>query len=345
MISEEIQLNEHVQNCGIEAVETDLGEFIVQTAGEKPYHILTPAMHKSKYDVAELFNQKFGTPEDSTPEDLTLFVRKLLRKKFTSAEVGVTGANFLIADTGSVALTENEGNGLMSVSFPRIHIVISGIEKLIPSFTDLSLFVPLLAAHGTGQQVTVYNSVISGSRKNNETHGPDRMVVVLLDNNRTEIAGEQSISEVLKCIRCGACLNACPIYKNVGGYTYHTTYTGPVGSVISPYMEGFGKYSHLSFACTVCGACSEVCPVKIPLHKLLLENRKRNVDQHLSGWKWDMGIKSFGYVFGKRKILDRISGRLKNKMLSLNPNILGKEKDFPRLSALSYSQKRKLNFK
>lgn len=345
MISEEIGLNEHIQKTGTEPVETDLGEFIVQTAGEKPYHILTPAMHKSKKDVAELFNKKFQTPPNSTPEELTLFVRQLLRKKFTSAEVGVTGANFLIADTGSVALTENEGNGLMSVSFPRIHIVISGIEKLLPSFSDLSLFVPLLAALGTGQQVTVYNSVISGSRKKEESNGPDQMIVVLLDHKRSEIARENKISEILKCIRCGACLNACPIYKNVGGYTYHTTYTGPVGSVISPYMEGFDKYNHLSFACTVCGACTEVCPVKIPLHTLLLENRKKSVEHNFQSLSWNLGMKTYGYAFGKRKILDQIPGKLKNKILLLNRNILGKEKEFPRFAKLSYSQIRKLNLK
>ncbi len=239
MISEEIELNEHLEKAGIEPVETDFGEFIVQVAGEKPYHILTPAMHKSKEDVAELFHKKFSTPETATPQEITLFVRKVLRKKFTSADVGVTGANFLVADVGGVALTENEGNGMMSVAFPKIHIVITGIEKVLPSISDLPLFLPLLSALGTGQQVTVYNSLITGPKKTGESFGPDKMVVVLLDNNRTELAAEKEHFKALKCIRCGACLNACPIYRNVGGYTFNTTYSGPIGSVITPFMRGF----------------------------------------------------------------------------------------------------------
>ncbi|MDB4584679.1 LUD domain-containing protein, partial [Draconibacterium sp.] len=265
MISEEIELNENLEEAGFEPVETDLGEFIVQVAGEKPYHILTPAMHKSKEDVAELFNKEFKTSPDSTPEELTLFVRKVLRKKFTSAEVGITGANFLVADAGGVALIENEGNGFMSIAFPKVHIVITGIEKIIPSINDLHLVLPLLSALGTGQQVTVYNSLLTGPKGRYEVNGPEKMVVVLLDNKRSEIASQKEQYKALKCIRCGACLNACPIYKNVGGYTYNTTYSGPIGSVITPFLKGFKNYYHLSFACTVCGACTEVCPVKVPL--------------------------------------------------------------------------------
>jgi len=234
MISEEIELNENLEKKGYEPVETDLGEFIVQVAGEKPYHILTPAMHKSKEDVAELFHKKFDTSKDSTPEELTAFVRKVLRKKFTSAQVGVTGANFLVADVGGVALTENEGNGFMSIAFPKIHIVITGIEKVLPSVSDLALFFPLLSTLGTGQQVTVYNSLLTGPKKDNESNGPEKMVVVLLDNNRTKLAADPQRYKALKCVRCGACLNACPVYRNIGGYTYNTTYSGPIGSVITP---------------------------------------------------------------------------------------------------------------
>lgn len=200
MISEEIELNEHLEQAGYEPVETDLGEFIVQVAGEKPYHILTPAMHKSKEDVAALFNQKFDTPENSTPQELTKFVRGVLRKKFTSAEVGVTGSNFLVADIGGVALTENEGNGMMSVSFPKVHIVITGIEKIIPSVNDLALFFPLLATLGTGQQLTVYNSLFTGPKRSNEANGPDKMVVVLLDNNRSKIAEEKEPPQSLEML-------------------------------------------------------------------------------------------------------------------------------------------------
>ncbi len=345
MISEEIDLNEHAEKEGFEPVETDLGEFIVQVAGEKPYHILTPAMHKSKDDVAKLFNEKFDTPVDSTPEELTHYVREKLRKKFTLAEVGITGANFLIADIGGVALTENEGNGLMSVSFPKLHLVIAGIEKILPSINDLPLFLPLLSALGTGQQVTVYNSLFTGPKKDLESNGPQKMAVVLLDNKRSEIANEKKHFEALKCIRCGACLNACPIYKNVGGYTYNTTYSGPIGSVITPFFKGFDKFNHLSFACTVCGACTEVCPVKIPLHDLLLLNRKITNDQNHSKMGWNMGMKAFEWAFKKRGNLDLINGKNKNKLVKLKRNVLGMQKDIPAFANQSLSKTWKSNLK
>lgn len=345
MISEEIDLNHHIEMAGVEPVETDLGEFIVQVAGEKPYHILTPAMHKSKEDVAQLFNEKFDTPPDSTPEEMTLFVREKLRKKFTSAEIGVTGANFLIADIGGVVLTENEGNGFMSVSFPKVHIVITGIEKLLPSVNDLPLFLPLLSALGTGQQVTVYNSLLTGPKKKNEQNGPEKMVVVLLDNNRSEIAQEKEHVQALKCIRCGACLNICPIYKNVGGYTYNTTYSGPIGSVISPFFEGFDKYGHLSFACTVCGACTEVCPVKVPLHYLLLLNRNKSVEENKGSLSWNVGMKAYELIFRKRKYLDAVNGNIKNKLAKTNKKILGSEKELPAFTQHSFSKIKKLNLK
>ena len=345
MISEEIELNENLEKSGFEPVETDLGEFIVQVAGEKPYHILTPAMHKSKEDVAKLFNEKFETPPDSTPQELTLFVRKILREKFTSAEVGVTGANFLVADIGGISLTENEGNGFMSVAFPKVHIVITGIEKVIPSINDLPLFLPLLSALGTGQQVTVYNSLITGPKKDGESDGPEKMIVVLLDNNRSLIAAEKEHFKALKCIRCGACLNACPIYKNIGGYTYRSTYTGPIGSVITPFMKGFDDYNHLSYACTVCGACTEVCPVKIPLHDLLLLNRKNSVEQNLGSFSWNAGMKVFEWAFKKRKNIDLASGKIKNSLVKTNKNVLGNQKEFPEFGVKSFSKTWKSNLK
>lgn len=345
MISEEIELNENLEKVGFEPVETDLGEFIVQVAGEKPYHILTPAMHKSKEDVAELFNKEFSTPLNSTPEDITVFVRNVLRKKFTSAEIGITGANFLVADVGGVALTENEGNGFMSIAFPKVHIVISGIEKVLPSINNLELMFPLLSALGTGQQVTVYNSLLTGSKKENEINGPEKMVVVLLDNKCSEIAREKEYYKVLKCIRCGACLNVCPIYKNVGGYTYNTTYSGPIGSVITPFLKGFDKFNHLSFACTVCGACTEVCPVKVPLHEMLLLNRKKAVDQNHSNLAWTAGMKAYEWAFNKRGNLDFVNGDIKNRLLKVNKNVLGKEKEFPSFSQKSFSKNWKLNLK
>jgi len=311
MTTEEIELNETAEKTGCESVETDLGEFIVQVAGEKPYHIVTPAMHKSKGDIAKLFNEKFGTPIDSTPEEMTEYVRQVLRKKYTTAQVGVTGANFLIADIGGISVTENEGNGLMTTAFPKVHIVLAGIEKIIPKMNQLGLFYPLLAAHGTGQQITAYNTIFTGPRQANEVDGPEKMIVILLDNGRTTVYADDEGYESLACIRCGACLNGCPVYKTIGGYTYDTTYSGPIGSVLTPFLRGFKDFSHLSFASTLCGKCVEVCPVKIPLTDILLSNRRKAVEQNLRpvAEKWLM--KGFRLISSKRIGFDIFPGFIK----------------------------------
>jgi L-lactate dehydrogenase complex protein LldF len=277
MVTEEIHLNDYLTSIGVESVETDLGEYIQQMDGEAPYHIVTPAMHKSKEDVAKLFNEHLGTDISLTPEQLTLVARKNLREKYVQAEIGVTGANFILSDIGGIALTENEGNARLSAAWPKTHIVIVGIEKTIPSINDLGLFWPLLATYGTGQQVTVYNSIITGPRQAGETDGPEEMYVILLDNGRTDLLSNAKAREALYCIRCGACLNACPVYKNIGGHAYDTTYSGPIGSVITPHLRGMHDYKHLSYASSLCGNCTEVCPVKINVHELLLENRRESV--------------------------------------------------------------------
>ncbi len=337
MTTEEIDFNEQIEKIGVETLETDLGEYIVQLAGEKPYHILTPAMHKSRHDVADLFHEKFNTPPGSDPQFLTAYVRKKLRQKFRTADVGVTGANFLVADVGGIGLTENEGNGLMTVSFPKIHIVIAGIEKIIPSMNDLGLLWPLLATRGTGQQISAYNSLVTGPRKKNETDGPEKMFILLLDNGRTNLYQSDDRYEALKCIRCGACLNVCPIYKNVGGYTYNATYSGPIGSVITPFYKGEKEYNHLSFACTVCGKCTETCPVKIPLHNQLLLNRRDAVENR-GDFLWNNGMKAFAYTFSKRKRLDAVSGKMKNAALLLAKNVLGPRKSMPQVAERSFSK-------
>ncbi|CAF1436145.1 unnamed protein product [Adineta steineri] len=252
MVTEEIHLNKYLQQQGIESIETDLGEYIQQLDDEPPYHIVTPAMHKSKEDIAKLFVEKLGTPAGLSPQQLTLVAREKLRKKYVEAEVGITGANFLIADTGSISVTENEGNGRLSSAFPKTHIVIAGIEKMIPSLKDLSLFLPLLATFGTGQQLTVYNTIISGPKQTNEVDGPEEMYVILLDNGRTTLLENPKTREALYCIRCGACLNACPVYKNIGGHSYETTYSGPIGSVITPHLKNLKEYKHLSYASSLC---------------------------------------------------------------------------------------------
>jgi L-lactate dehydrogenase complex protein LldF len=277
MVTEEIHLNDFLEKHQIESIETDLGEYIQQLDQEPPYHIVTPAMHKSKEDVARVFHEHLNTPLDLTPEEMTLVAREKMREKYVQAEVGVTGANFLIPETGSIAITENEGNARLSAAFPKTHIVITGIEKVIPQLQDLSLFWPLLSTYGTGQQLTVYNSIISGPRSAREQDGPDEMYVILLDNGRTNILQDPVSRESLYCIRCGACLNACPVYKNIGGHSYGTTYSGPIGSVITPNLKDLGEWNHLSHASSLCGGCTEVCAVKINLHELLLNNRRETV--------------------------------------------------------------------
>lgn len=316
MVSEEISLNDHLEKTGIEVLETDLGEYIVQQAGEHPYHIVTPAMHKSKEDVAVLFNEKFGLPVKSTPEDITAYVRKKLREKFFHADVGITGANFIIADTGSVCVTENEGNGLLSMSFPKVHIVVTGIEKVLPSFRNLDLFWPLLATHGTGQYVTAYNSLISGPRQDGETDGPKEMYVVLLDNGRSQLLAQKHQRRALSCIRCGACLNTCPVYKTIGGHAYGTTYSGPIGSVITPWLKGVNEYKHMSFASSLCGSCTEVCPVKINLHELLLYNRNDSVKLKTFTLSEALSMFAWKTIMLNRKWMDFGSPRLKNFVLN-----------------------------
>ncbi len=338
MITEEIRCNELLAEWNIDVVETDLGEFIVQTAGEKPYHILTPAMHKSKEDVALLFHEKFGTPIDAAPEEVAGFVRDRLRKQFAQAGAGITGANFIIADQGGIALTENEGNALMTTSFPRVHIVIAGIERVISSMDQLPFFFRWLAVHGTGQPVSAYNTLLLGSRKEKEDDGPEKMVVILLDNGRSRLIAENEERQALKCIRCGACLNACPIYRNVGGYTYGSTYSGPVGSVITPFYSGFSEYGHLSFACTLCGKCSEVCPVGIPLHELLLLNRKRRNKETSGSFLWNSGMRMFRYACSSRNRMDLASGAFKNCLASAVPRLLGNKRKMPRFAAKSFAQ-------
>ena len=317
MTTEEIDFNEHIGNSNVEVLETDLGEFIVQVDNDKPYHIVTPAMHKSKEDIAELFNKKFNTPIDYTPKKLTAFVRKLLREKFIRADIGITGGNFLIADTGAVALTENEGNALLSFSMPKIHIAIVGIEKLIPSIKDLDLFWSILSTHGTGQKITVYNSIISGPKKPEETDGPDEMYVILLDNGRTNLLKQEEQREALSCIRCGACLNYCPVYKNIGGHAYGTTYSGPIGAVITPHLKNMNEYKHLSFASSLCGTCSSVCPVKIPLHKLLLQNRRDIVNNKYSKKSERFTMTAYKKVMKNRWMIDAANSSVKNVALKL----------------------------
>jgi L-lactate dehydrogenase complex protein LldF len=315
MVTEEIHLNKYLEAKGIESVETDLGEYIQQLDGEPPYHIVTPAMHKSKEDCARVFADKLGLPGGMTPEEITLFTRNKLRTKYVEAQVGVTGANFIIADTGSIAITENEGNARLSCAYPKVHIVVVGIEKVLPSINDLPLFWPLLGTYGTGQKVTVYNSIISGPKQQNEIDGPEEMIVILLDNGRTKLLNSTS-REALYCIRCGACLNACPVYKNIGGHSYETTYSGPIGKVITPHLSGIDEYKHLSYSSSLCGNCTEVCPVRINLHELLLNNRFTAVQQGSSSLLERISWKVWKTASLNRTMMNLGNGNFKNKVVN-----------------------------
>ncbi len=316
MVTEEIHLNDYLTSIGVESVETDLGEYIQQMDGEAPYHIVTPAMHKSKEDVAKLFNEHLGTDISLTPEQLTLVARKNLRDKYVQAEIGITGANFILSDIGGIALTENEGNARLSVAWPKTHVVIVGIEKTIPSMNDLGLFWPLLATYGTGQQITVYNSIITGPRQPGEVDGPEEMYVILLDNGRTDLLSNAKAREALYCIRCGACLNACPVYKNIGGHAYDTTYSGPIGSVITPHLRGMHDYKHLSYASSLCGNCTEVCPVKINIHELLLENRRESVVAGESDFAEKFAWKMWKNASLSRMMMNQGNATIKNWVIN-----------------------------
>jgi len=328
MVTEEIHLNDFLEKHQIESVETDLGEYIQQLDGETPYHIVTPAMHKSKEDCARVFHEKLGTEPNLTPNEITLVARNNLRVKYTSAGVGVTGGNFLLADVGAVCVTENEGNGRLTTAFPKVHVAIVGIEKMIPSIDDLNLFWPLLATYGTGQNVTVYNSIFTGPKKVHEVDGPEAMYVILLDNGRTNLMKDPNVRESMYCIRCGSCLNACPVYKNIGGHTYGATYSGPIGSVITPHLKDFEEFKHLSYASTLCGNCTEVCPLKINIHGMLHYNRTLAVKKHDTDFSENTAWKMWKLAMTNRSMVDLAGAGMKTKIVSiLFKNSWGKRRD------------------
>jgi L-lactate dehydrogenase complex protein LldF len=273
MTTEEVDLNERLERHGLESVETDLGEYIIQLAHERPYHIVAPALHMTRYQVADLFTKRLNVPRETVIEKQTAIARSVLRQKFLAADIGISGANFLVAGSGAVVLVENEGNIRLTTSAPKIHIAVAGIEKMIPRAQDLAVFLKLLGRSGTGQLLTVYTSFLSGPRRTGEVDGPDEFYVVLLDNGRTRLLPDRGKRESLYCIRCGACLNTCPVYRKIGGHSFPWVYSGPIGAIITPQFMGVSHEPALPFASSLCGACSEVCPVKIDIPKILLELR------------------------------------------------------------------------
>lgn len=269
----------------MEVVESDLGEFIVQLRKEPPYHIVFPAMHLTRDEIRDLFARELGDAPSNDPEALTMVARRVLRRKYVEADLGITGANFAVAETGMIAITENEGNARLTAALPRTMITVLGVEKVISRLADLALLWPMLATAGAGQLLSGYNTLYGGPRQPGELDGPEEFHVVLLDNGRTLLLADPEQRDALHCIRCGACLNVCPIFRNVGGHTYGTTYSGPIGSVITPHLRGLQDWKHLSFASSLCGACTEACPVGIDLHHHLLQNRRNSAAEQPRWWE------------------------------------------------------------
>src|SRR4051812_9736393 len=273
MTTEEIHLNAALEAVGVEALETDLGEYIIQLAGETPSHIIAPAIHKTRYQIADLFVEKLGIAPTDDVVTLTATARRVLRQKFAAADIGISGVNFGVAETGTILILENEGNIRLTTSLPKTHIAVMGIEKVIPRFADLEVFLKLLPRSGTGQHLTSYQSLITGTKRTPEDEGPDELHIILLDNGRSKMLAHPTTRQSLACIRCGACLNACPVYQQIGGHAYGSVYPGPIGAVITPQLIGLKKSSQLPYASSLCGACREVCPVKIDIPELLLHLR------------------------------------------------------------------------
>jgi L-lactate dehydrogenase complex protein LldF len=310
MATEEIGLNEALEAAGIEAVESDLGEYIIQLAGEPPSHLIAPAVHKTREEVARLFADKLGERYTEEIPELVAIARRRLREKFLSAGMGISGANFLVAESGSVAIVSNEANARMATTLPRVHLAVASIEKVIPLLSDLPPLLRLLTRSATGQPISSYVSVLTGVRRPGDAEGPSKLHVLLVDNGRSAIL-KGKYREILKCIRCGACLNICPVYQSIGGHAYGWVYPGPMGSVLSPLLLGLREASPLPDASTLCGACADVCPVKIPLPDLLLELR---ADARAQGRRTPaevLGMKGFAAVMGRAgflEALERIGG-------------------------------------
>ena len=280
MVTEEIELNDALEAAGVDVVETDLGEFIIQLAGDKPSHIIAPVMHMTRHDVGALFEDRLGIAPTSDPKELNAAARAHLRRKFLAADIGISGVNFGVADSGSISLVTNEGNGRLTTTAPRVHVAVMGMERLVPSFRDLGVMLSVLARSATGQKLTSYTTIVTGPRRAGDPDGPDELHVVILDNGRSHVLGE-STAEVLACIRCGACLNVCPVYRECGGHAYGSTYPGPIGAVLNPSLLSIADHGDLAYASSLCGACLEACPIRIDLPSMLVDIRNQYAEAGL----------------------------------------------------------------
>ncbi|QEY27063.1 LutB/LldF family L-lactate oxidation iron-sulfur protein [Neisseria zalophi] len=332
MVSEEIELNHYLEAQGKRAVESDLGEYIVQMAGEKPTHIVMPAIHKTKQQVSELFHDNLNTPLTDDVDELTGIARRALRDIYRTADVGLSGVNFAVAETGTLCLVENEGNGRLTTTVPPVHIAITGIEKVVAKLTDIPPLYSLLPRSAIGQPITTYFNMITGPRRSEELDGPQEMHLVLLDNGRSQAFADEQMRKTLQCIRCGACMNHCPVYTRIGGAAYGTTYPGPIGEIISPHLMGLESTKDLPTASSLCGACAEVCPVRIPIPELLMRLRteaQRSPDEKVlhpvrgQGASHNMGEqlawRTFNGIFGGKKAY-RAFGWAATKFRALTPS-------------------------
>ncbi|MGA9666883.1 MAG: LutB/LldF family L-lactate oxidation iron-sulfur protein [Gallionella sp.] len=328
MVSEECGLNDALERAGVKVMETDLGEYILQLAHEAPSHIVAPVVHKNREEISDLFAEKHQLPRKTGIAELCREAREVLRPAFLNADMGISGGNFLVAETGSVLIVTNEGNGRLVTTMPRVHVAISGIEKVVPTLEDVATLLRLLPRSATGQSITNYVSVLTG-KKNVEDHdGPEHFHIILLDNGRSSLVGSE-MQEMLRCIRCGACMNHCPVYQNIGGHAYGWVYPGPMGSILTPLLGGMEKSPDLPNASTLCGACAVVCPVKIPLPDLLRRLRERQMERGMKSrketlmlklWAWlalhpaiyalaaNVGVRLMSLIGGKDKLLHALPG-------------------------------------
>src|SRR5438094_5781218 len=349
MATEEIHLNEALEQAGITPVETDLGEYIIQLAHERPSHIIAPAIHKTKGQVADLFSKELRRTVAADPEVLTKIARGELREKFLQADLGITGANFAIADTGTIVLVTNEGNGRMVTSLPRVHVAVMGVEKVVPSMTDLMVFLQILAKSATGQKLSVYTTLVRGPRRPGELEGPDEFHLVLLDNGRIrQIAGP--LREALYCLRCGACLNVCPVYRQIGGHAYGYTYPGPIGILLTAMLNGPGAVKDLAHASSLCGACADACPVRIDIPRMLIELRREVDEQRIAPWPERVVFGAFARLL-QRPALYRLGtrfGRLLQRPFARHgriralPSFFGewtKTRDLPSIAARTFQER------
>lgn len=298
MISEEIHLNDALQEDGLEVIETDLGEYIIQLAGETPSHIVGPALHKTREDIAALFSELEGTTLQTDTPTLTAVARRQLRSVFLTADMGITGCNFAVAETGSVTLVTNEGNGRMVTSLPRVQVTLMGMERIVPRMEDLDLLLTMLTRSATGQKAASYTTIVTGPRRSGEKDGPEAFHLVIVDNQRSTILGGD-FQEALNCIRCGACLNICPVYRQIGGHAYGWVYSGPIGAVLTPLYKGVEEWGDVALASSLCGACYETCPVKIPLHDMLIGIRKESVKAGAAHPLERLIFRGYGWMMGR----------------------------------------------